>query len=151
MVLCRRCLARWAILVSPKQDNYRKCCQPLCFLWKSSKLLACPTVQHLVPHVTAWVPGITSRGFIEHGTQDEKHFHIHDCSAVPLCPPLEGSRSHFIKITNFRNCWSGSLYRLSGPILEVEKASELGERLVSHLVTSACRDQMNHPEPGAWS
>lgn len=40
---------------------------------------------------------------------------------------------------------------LSGPILEVEKASERGESLVSHLVLLACGDQMNHPESVVWS
>lgn len=83
------------------------------------------------------VSGTASRAFTGCGTQNEKHFHIHNCLAA-----LYYQDNKLLKLPV-----QVLLVGPRGPILE--KAFELGECLVSHLLILACGDQMNHPEPVA--
>ena len=77
------------------------------------------------------------------------------CSYLPGCSPLPtpGSygKPHYQKSQLPKLLVLVLCVGLSGPIPEVEKVSGLGESLVSPLVLLACNDQMNHPEPVAWS
>lgn len=81
--------------------------------------------------------GTTLRAFTGCGTQTEKHFHIHLCLAA-LC--YQDNKLLKMPVLALH-------VGPRGPILE--KAFELGESLVSHLLILACGDQMNQLEPVA--